>query len=172
MNARERVICALDHKEPDRTPIDLGGGPTSGIAASLVYQLRRAYGLPEDVYKRQVSSNTQLVDAETAAGLADGSIRLEEKKNIEEPLKAPITEGQQVGSVSYLLNGQELYTAPLIAGRDVYPKGEAVSYTHLDVYKRQDSGSRRHRRFAPFGRRVRCDAESRGNHLDVYKRQR
>lgn len=47
MNARERVICALDHKEPDRTPIDLGGGPTSGIAASLVYQLRRAYGLPE-----------------------------------------------------------------------------------------------------------------------------
>lgn len=71
-----------------------------------------------------VSSNTQLVDAETAAGLADGSIRLEEKKNIEEPLKAPITEGQQVGSVSYLLNGQELYTAPLIAGRDVYPKGE------------------------------------------------
>lgn len=71
-----------------------------------------------------IESNTQLLDAQTAAGLADGSIQLEEQTNIEEPLKAPIEEGQQVGTVSYSLNGQELYTAPLIASRDIYPKGE------------------------------------------------
>lgn len=71
-----------------------------------------------------VASDVQLVDAATVQGLQDGSLKLEEKTNIEEPLQAPITEGQQLGTVTYSLNGQELYTAPLIAGRDVYPQGE------------------------------------------------
>ena len=29
MNSRERVLTALDHKEPDRLPIDLGGRQTT-----------------------------------------------------------------------------------------------------------------------------------------------
>lgn len=71
-----------------------------------------------------IESQTQLVDASTVQGLKDGTIKLEEKTNIDEPLTAPITAGQQVGTVSYLLNGQELYNAPLIAERDVFQMGE------------------------------------------------
>ncbi len=31
MTSRERVEAALDHREPDRVPLDLGAGPTSGM---------------------------------------------------------------------------------------------------------------------------------------------
>src|SRR5512147_2203870 len=45
MNSRERVVQALNHQEPDRVPLDLGGGPTSGMHVSSVYLLRQALHL-------------------------------------------------------------------------------------------------------------------------------
>ncbi|MBN2581548.1 MAG: methyltransferase, partial [Planctomycetes bacterium] len=45
MNSRERVLAALNHAESDRVPLDLGGGPTSGMAASSVHKLKVALGL-------------------------------------------------------------------------------------------------------------------------------
>jgi hypothetical protein len=45
MNARQRVSLALDHREPDRVPLDLGASPTSGMHVSSVYLLRQALGL-------------------------------------------------------------------------------------------------------------------------------
>jgi len=47
MNSRERVKAALNHTEPDRTPVDFGGTPCSGISAGALARLRKAYGLPE-----------------------------------------------------------------------------------------------------------------------------
>jgi len=45
MNSRERVILALNHQEPDRVPVDLGGSATSGMHVSTVYCLRQALKL-------------------------------------------------------------------------------------------------------------------------------
>jgi hypothetical protein len=45
MNSRERVLLALNHKESDRVPVDLGGCVTTGIQASALNKLRRALGL-------------------------------------------------------------------------------------------------------------------------------
>jgi hypothetical protein len=45
MNSRDRVEAALNHREPDRVPLDLGGSPVTGMAASSVYMLRQALGL-------------------------------------------------------------------------------------------------------------------------------
>ena len=45
MNSRERVQFALNHKEPDRVPLDMGASATTGIHVSSVYQLRQALGL-------------------------------------------------------------------------------------------------------------------------------
>jgi hypothetical protein len=45
MNSRERVILALNHEEPDRVPLDLGGSPTTGMHVSTVYALRQALRL-------------------------------------------------------------------------------------------------------------------------------
>lgn len=47
MNSRERVIAALEHRQPDRVPIDLGGSHQSGISASTLYKLRAALGLEQ-----------------------------------------------------------------------------------------------------------------------------
>lgn len=45
MNSRERVQTALQHQEPDRVPLDLGGSAVTGIHVSSVYKLRQALGL-------------------------------------------------------------------------------------------------------------------------------
>jgi hypothetical protein len=45
MNSRERIQAALAHREPDRLPVDFGGGMQTGMAASVVYALRQALGL-------------------------------------------------------------------------------------------------------------------------------
>jgi uroporphyrinogen decarboxylase len=46
MNARERILTALNHQEPDRVPIDLSGHRSSGIAAMAYPKLREFLGLP------------------------------------------------------------------------------------------------------------------------------
>src|SRR5208283_4639556 len=46
MTPRQRVLAALNHQQPDRTPIDFGGHRSSGIAAIAYGKLRAALGLP------------------------------------------------------------------------------------------------------------------------------
>ena len=53
MNSRQRVMAALNHHQPDRVPIDLGGTRQSGIAASTYHQLKR---------KLDISSPTRVYD--------------------------------------------------------------------------------------------------------------
>ncbi len=53
MTSRERVLAALNHQEPDRVPIDLGGSFVTSIAAQSLDRLRRRLGLehrPVKVY--------------------------------------------------------------------------------------------------------------------------
>jgi len=45
MNSRERVQTALQHREPDLVPLDLGGSTVTGMHVSSVYRLRQALGL-------------------------------------------------------------------------------------------------------------------------------
>jgi len=47
MTSRERVEASLNHREPDRVPLDLGAGPVTGMHVSSVYLLRQALGLDE-----------------------------------------------------------------------------------------------------------------------------
>jgi hypothetical protein len=45
MNSRERIEITLNHKEPDRVPLDLGGSPVTSMHVSIVYKLRQSLGL-------------------------------------------------------------------------------------------------------------------------------
>ncbi len=47
MTSRERVNLALNHKEPDRIPLDLGATSVTGMHVTTVYKLRQALGLDE-----------------------------------------------------------------------------------------------------------------------------
>ncbi len=45
LSSRERVEAALNHRQADRVPVDLGGTTVTGIHVSSVYQLRQALAL-------------------------------------------------------------------------------------------------------------------------------
>lgn len=47
MTSRERLIAALNHRQTDRPPIDLGATGQTGINASTLYRLRKELGLEE-----------------------------------------------------------------------------------------------------------------------------
>ena len=47
MTSRERVLTALDHREPDRVPYDLSSTQVTGIAVEACRALRRHLELPE-----------------------------------------------------------------------------------------------------------------------------
>ena len=47
MNSRERILTALDHREPDRIPFDLGSIQVTGIHIIAYRNLRQALGMPE-----------------------------------------------------------------------------------------------------------------------------
>lgn len=45
--SRERVQTTLEHRQPDRVPLDLGSTAVTGIMASALYRLRGALGLEQ-----------------------------------------------------------------------------------------------------------------------------
>jgi uroporphyrinogen decarboxylase len=48
MNSRERVITSLNHKDPDKVPIELNGGCNSSLTKKAYINLRKYLGLKED----------------------------------------------------------------------------------------------------------------------------
>ena len=64
MNARERVIAAIEHREPDRVPIDLGSTPSSGISAIAYAGLKRHLGLESRGHTRVYDVVQQLAQPE------------------------------------------------------------------------------------------------------------
>jgi len=49
MNGRERVLAALEHREPDRVPFDLGGSLVSGIHRNAYIRLLNRLDVKEEV---------------------------------------------------------------------------------------------------------------------------
>lgn len=47
MTSRERVLAAIEHREPDRVPVDLGATPSSGISAIAYTRLARHLGFQD-----------------------------------------------------------------------------------------------------------------------------
>lgn len=45
MNSRERLLTAINHKQPDRFPVDIGATPSSGLSAVAYHNLIRHLGL-------------------------------------------------------------------------------------------------------------------------------
>jgi len=63
MNSRERIIAALNHREPDRVPVDLSGYRSSGISAIAYPRLRAALGFePRPVYVYDPIQQLAIVD--------------------------------------------------------------------------------------------------------------
>ena len=84
-----------------------------------------------DVYKRQVWKCTQTLN--TPSGYSGGPVRLELIQNVNGTPTASVVLEDQVIQFPYDL---DITGAPGISEGTLY-LSEPVSYTHLDVYKRQ-----------------------------------
>ena len=77
MTHRERVMAALDHREPDKTPVDLSGHRSSGIAAIAYPKLRAYLGLPaRDVRVYDVIQQLAVVDEDVLERFGVDTIEL------------------------------------------------------------------------------------------------
>jgi uroporphyrinogen decarboxylase len=77
MTSKERLICAINHKEPDRVPLDLGGCQVTGIQATLYRKLKEVLGFTSgDIYVYEPMKQLALVeeDVRTALGIDTVSI--------------------------------------------------------------------------------------------------
>ncbi|NCB00500.1 MAG: methyltransferase, partial [Clostridia bacterium] len=63
MNSRERILTAINHKEPDRVPIDLGSTPSSGISTIAYARLKKHLGMT-DGHNRVYDVVQQLAEPE------------------------------------------------------------------------------------------------------------
>ncbi len=75
---------------------------------------------------------TELIDLETAAGLDNGSIVVEQDIQLTRPLVAPISQGEEMGTVTYRLNGTDIYSAPLVADRKIFETGAEQELKEAD----------------------------------------
>jgi uroporphyrinogen decarboxylase len=68
MNSRERVLAAIEHREPDRVPIDLGATPSSGISAIAYNRIKDHLGIDSgqtrvyDVVQQLAQPEMELLD--------------------------------------------------------------------------------------------------------------
>jgi uroporphyrinogen decarboxylase len=59
MTPRERIRCTLEHKEPDRIPVDLGGTESSGITGIAYNRLKQYLGVENG--KTQIFEMMQMI---------------------------------------------------------------------------------------------------------------
>jgi len=63
--SRERVMAAVDHREPDRVPIDLGGHRSSGMMAIAYDKLKRYVGITGgDIYVYDLIQQLAIIEPE------------------------------------------------------------------------------------------------------------
>jgi len=66
LTSYERVKMALEHREPDRVPFDLGGSAVTGINVNCLRRLRKHLGMPE----KEVNMYNQVIQT----GLVDDDL--------------------------------------------------------------------------------------------------
>ncbi len=75
MNHKERVLAALQHKEPDRVPIDFGGTNDSLILAVGYQELRKQLGLSSSTTRvGSIYSQTAWIEEDVRQALGARSL--------------------------------------------------------------------------------------------------
>ncbi len=61
MNGKERIQATLEHREPDKVAMDLGGTAVTGIAASALHDLKQVLGIPGSEERTKVVDPYQML---------------------------------------------------------------------------------------------------------------
>jgi len=67
MTSRERVLASINHKQPDKIPVDLGSNPSSGISAIAYDNLKKHLGMNHptrvyDVVQQLAQPDQEMID--------------------------------------------------------------------------------------------------------------
>ena len=85
MTSRERIRTTLDHRQPDRVPIDFGGHGSSGIMAIAYPKLRQELGLPPKPTKLcDVIQQLAIIDEDVLDRLGVDTVQLGRGFGLEE----------------------------------------------------------------------------------------
>jgi uroporphyrinogen decarboxylase len=77
MTSRERVLAALNHRQPDRVPIDFSGHRSSGISAIVYPRLRKYLGLsPRPIRVYDIIQQLAIVDEDVLDRFSVDTIEL------------------------------------------------------------------------------------------------
>ena len=77
MTPRQRILAALDHKKPDRLPIDFAGTDCSSVHAQAYGRLRRKLGIePRPVRIGCLTQQAVEADVEVAESFGSDTIIL------------------------------------------------------------------------------------------------
>jgi uroporphyrinogen decarboxylase len=136
MTSRERVLAAINHREPDRVPLDIGGGGSTSIVVEGYEKLKRYLGTGEETGDTQyLSKNYRIARIDERVmrqlGADCRSISLKPPMNWKPPISGPGTYKDIWGitwkEVHYAENGfyHEVAEYPLadagIGDLDKYP---------------------------------------------------
>jgi len=70
MNSRERVLAAVNHRQPDRIPVDFGGHRSSGIMAIAYKRLKETLGITTgDIYVYDFIQQLAIIEPDVLARL-------------------------------------------------------------------------------------------------------
>lgn len=127
MTGRERVLRALEHKEVDRTAVDLGGTPFSGAQVSVVAKLREAIGLDKSGEPVKVIEPYQMlgeIGADLREALGIDVVNLPGPKNFFGFVNADFKPWRTFDGTNVLVAG-EFNTEPDADGAILqYPEGD------------------------------------------------
>ncbi|MCX6996442.1 MAG: methyltransferase [Kiritimatiellaeota bacterium] len=77
MTARERVLAAVHHRQPDRVPVDFGGHRSSGIAAAAYARLKKHLGIAQgDLYVYDMVQQLAIVEPAVLAAVGADVVEL------------------------------------------------------------------------------------------------
>jgi len=77
MNSRERVLAAINHREPDRVPIDLGGHRSSGMMAIAYKKLKDYLGITTgDIYVYDFIQQLAIIEPEVLDRLGVDTVEM------------------------------------------------------------------------------------------------
>jgi hypothetical protein len=132
MTSRERVVAALDHRQPDRVPVDFGATGQTGISASTLYRLRAALGLPEKPVT--VIEPFQLlgeVDGDLRAALRSDVVGLWNQKNMMGVENAGWTPWAMSDGTPVLMAGGFAWRRESDGSIVAFPQGDAAALPSL-----------------------------------------
>ena len=141
MTSRERVMAAINHKEPDYVPLDLGGTPSSGISAIAYNNLKKELGMTGgqtrifDVVQQVAQPEMEILDRFGVDVLDIGRAFNEKDEDWHETVLAD-------GSIGHYPNWFHPEKQPN-GDYLVHDKEGTLIARMPDVYKRQDKTSPR-----------------------------